>query len=175
MPLGSTPRTDPTTPAVVLVHVASFVLAEGESSGELAARFPAARLGQALASVPFVRDDGRPATVLYIRQEEFRAVSASDVFAADVDAAVAGAMAVTQRPIVAEALEEEATRAAWRTVPSWTLVTTRDLAVRVASQRSMAERASSRAVEVDASHAVTVSRPDAVAALVGEAARATAG
>ena len=169
MPLGSTPRTDPTTPAVVLVHVASFVLAEGESTGELAARFPGARLGEALESVPFVRDDGRPATDLYIRQEEFRAVSA-----ADVDAAVAGAMAVTQRPIVAEALEEEATRAAWRTVPSWTLVTTRDLAVRVASQRSMAERASSRAVEVDASHAVTVSRPDAVAALVSEAARATA-
>ena len=85
MPLGSTPRTDPTTPAVVLVHVASFVLAEGESTGELAARFPGARLGEALESVPFVRDDGRPATDLYIRQEEFRAVSA-----ADVDAAVAG-------------------------------------------------------------------------------------
>jgi hypothetical protein len=39
----------------------------------------------------------------------------------------------------------------------------------------MAERAKSRAVEVDASHAVTVSRPDVVAQLIDEAARATAG
>ena len=130
-----------------LVYVASFLL-EGESTGELAARFPGARLGAALESVPSVTADGRAATDLYIRQEEFRAV-----FAADVPADVAARMAVTQRPIVADALEEKA-------IPA-------------ESMRLMAERAASHTVEVDASHAVTVSQSEAVARLIEEAARAT--
>ena len=86
---------------------------------------------------------------------------------------VAELMAVTQRPILGDALADKATKAAWKTIPSWTLVTLQDLAVPAQAQRFMAERASSRAVEVDASHAVTVSRPD-VARLIDEAARATA-
>jgi pimeloyl-ACP methyl ester carboxylesterase len=61
-----------------------------------------------------------------------------------------------------------------RTIPSWTLVTLQDLAVPAQAQRFMAERASSHAVEVDASHAVTVSRPDVVTRLIDEAAHATA-
>ena len=131
-----------------LVYVASFLLEEGESTGELAARFPGARLGAALESVPSVTADGRAATDLYIRQEEFRAV-----FAADVPADVAARMAVTQRPVVADALEEKA-------IPA-------------ESMRLMAERAASHTVEVDASHAVTVSQSEAVARLIEEAARAT--
>lgn len=54
-------------------------------------------------------------------------------------------------------------------------VTVRDLAVPAPSQRFMAVRARSHTVEVDASHAVTVSQPGAVARLIDEAARATAG
>ena len=83
-------------------------------------------------------------------------------------------MAVTQRPIVADALEGKAARAAWKTIPSWTMVTLQDLAVPAQSQRFMAERARSHTVEVDASHAVTVSQPRAVAELIDAAARATA-
>jgi pimeloyl-ACP methyl ester carboxylesterase len=98
-----------------------------------------------------------------------------EVFAADVPEETAALMAVTQRPIVADALADQATRAAWRTIPSWTLVTVRDLAVPAESQRFMAERAGSHTVEVDASHAVTVSQPLAVARLIDEAARATVG
>jgi pimeloyl-ACP methyl ester carboxylesterase len=83
-------------------------------------------------------------------------------------------MAATQRPIAATALEEPATKAAWKTIPSWTMVTTEDLAIPADSMRFMAERAKSRTVEVTASHAVTVSRPEAVAELIDEAARTTA-
>jgi pimeloyl-ACP methyl ester carboxylesterase len=97
------------------------------------------------------------------------------VFAADVPEDVAELMAVTQRPVVADALEEKATRTAWQTIPSWTMVTTQDLAIPAESMRFMAERAKSYTVEVDASHAVTVSQPGAVARLIDEAARATAG
>ncbi|WP_309133424.1 alpha/beta hydrolase [Cellulomonas sp.] len=152
-----------------LVFVASFLLEEGESTGELAGRFPGNELGPALRPVPVPGPDGRTVEDLYIEQEKFH-----PVFAADVPADVAALMAVTQRPIVGDALADKATRAAWRTIPSWTLVTLQDLAVPAEAQRFMAERASSHAVEVDASHAVTVSRPDVVARVIDEAARATA-
>ncbi|MGY1770978.1 alpha/beta fold hydrolase [Blastococcus sp. SYSU D00813] len=152
-----------------LVHVASFLLDEGESTGELAGRFPGNELGPALRPVPVRGSDGEPVDDLYIQQDRFR-----PVFAADVPADVADLMAVTQRPIVADALADQATRAAWKTVPSWTLVTLQDLAVPAAAQRFMAERAGSHVVEVDASHAVTVSRPDVVAGVITDAVRATA-
>ncbi|MGY1688111.1 alpha/beta fold hydrolase [Geodermatophilus sp. SYSU D00867] len=152
-----------------LVFVASFLLDEGESTGELTGRFPGNELGSALRPVPVQGPDGQTVDDLYIEQERFR-----PVFAADVPADVAELMAVTQRPITGDALADKATKAAWRTVPSWTLVTLQDLAVPAGAQRFMAERANSHTVEVDASHAVTVSRPDVVARLIEEAARATA-
>ena len=153
-----------------LVYVASFLLDEGESTGELAGRYPGNELGSALRPVPVRGPDGQTVDDLYIEQEKFHAI-----FAADVPADAAELMAVTQRPIIADALADKATKAAWRAVPSWTLVTLEDLAVPAEAQRFMAGRASSHAVEVDASHAVTVSQPEAVARLIDEAARATAG
>jgi pimeloyl-ACP methyl ester carboxylesterase len=153
-----------------LVYVASFNLDVGESTGEMAAKYPGAQLGEALAPVPFPLPDGTSGTDLYIRQDRFH-----DVFAADVDPATAALMAATQRPIAATALEDRATKAAWRTIPSWTMVTKQDLAIPADSMRFMAERAGSTTVEIDASHAVTVSEPQAVAELIDAAVRATAG
>jgi pimeloyl-ACP methyl ester carboxylesterase len=153
-----------------LVYVASFLLDEGESTGELAGKFPGNELGPALRPVPVGGPDGQAVADLYIEQEMFR-----DVFAADVPEDAAALMAAIQRPIVTDALEGKATKAAWRTIPSWTVVTLRDLAVPAQAQRFMAERAKSHTVEVDASHAVTVSQPGVVARVIVEAARATAG
>lgn len=82
-------------------------------------------------------------------------------------------MAATQRPIAAAALEEPASRAGWKSIPSWNLVTTEDLAIPPASMRFMGERAGAHSVEIKASHAVTVSQPGAVADLIGQAADAT--
>ena len=152
-----------------LVYVASFNLGIGESTAELAAKFPGGELGAALDSVPFPRADGETGSDLYIQQDRFR-----EVFAADVAPEIAELMAATQRPIAASALEDAATKAAWKTIPSWTLVTTQDLAIPAESMRFMAERAGSTTVEIDASHAVTVSQPGAVADLIDTAARATA-
>jgi pimeloyl-ACP methyl ester carboxylesterase len=81
-------------------------------------------------------------------------------------------MAATQRPITAAALEEPASKAAWKTIPSWNMVTTQDLAIPAESMRFMGQRANAHNVEIDASHAVTVSRPDAVAGLITDAAAA---
>lgn len=147
-----------------LVYVASFQLEPGESTAELAAKFPGAQLGAVLE--PRVLDDGTD-TDLYIKQDQYHSV-----FAADVEAETAARMAVTQRPITSSALEAAATAAAWRTVPSWSLVTRQDLAIPLESQRFMSNRAGSETVEIDASHAVTVSRPKEVADLIHEAVRA---
>ncbi|MCD4525953.1 alpha/beta fold hydrolase [Nocardioides sp. cx-173] len=152
-----------------LIYVASFQLEAGESTGGLAAKFPGGELGLALKSVVYGTPDaagtGRD---LYIQPEKFQ-----EVFAADVPADVARLMAAAQRPIEATALEDVATKVAWRTIPSWALITTQDLAVPAEAQRFMSERAGSTVVEVDASHAVTVSKPDVVAELINEAAVAT--
>jgi pimeloyl-ACP methyl ester carboxylesterase len=150
-----------------LVYVASFLLEPGESTGDLAGKFPGGELGPALTPVPYSAGSST-GDDLYIQQDRFR-----EVFAADVDEATADLLAATQRPIAAAALEDAATRAGWRSIPSWTLITRQDLAVPAESQRWMAERAGSHAVEIDASHAVTVSEPEAVARLILDAVRAT--
>ncbi|MFC8921834.1 alpha/beta fold hydrolase [Cellulosimicrobium sp. NPDC057127] len=152
-----------------LVYVASFLPEIGESTGELAAKFPGAQLGAALTPISAPAPGGGTGDDLYIRPEEFRAV-----FAADVPAETAALMAATQRPILQQALADPLTAAAWRSIPSWSLVARQDLAIPLESERFMAERAGATTVEVDASHAVTVSRPDAVAEIVLDAARTTA-
>lgn len=151
-----------------LVYIASFILEPGETTSELAGKFPGGELGPALNTVPFPLPNGDKGNDLYIKQDEFRRV-----FAADVAPEVTELMAATQRPITEAALNEPATEAAWKSIPTWNMVTTADLAIPAESMRFMGERAKSTTVEIDASHAVTVSHPDAVADLIGEAARAT--
>lgn len=151
-----------------LVYIASFQLDVGESTGDLAAKYPGARLGETLSPVPFPAADGSEGSDLYIRQEDF-----PWVFASDVAAGTAALMAATQRPIAAKGLADTATKAAWRSIPSWSLITLQDLAIPADSMRFMAERAGSVAVEIDASHAVSVSQPAAVARIIMDAAEAT--
>lgn len=153
-----------------LVFVASFLLEPGESTGQLAAKYPGGELGPALHTVTVPGSGGGTGVDSYIKQEEFQRV-----FAADVPQDVAVRMAATQRPITTAALEEPATAAAWRTIPSWNMVTTQDLAIPAASMRFMGERAKAHNVDIEASHAVTVSRPDAVADLIERAANETTG
>ena len=159
---------DGDTDVKALVYIASFAPEKGESTSALAAKFPGGELGPALNSVPVTIPGAGVGTDLYIKQEEFRRV-----FAADVPRKTTDLMAATQRPITSAALDETATRTAWKSIPSWFLVTRQDLAIPPDSMRFMAERAKSRTVEINASHAVTVSKPGAVADLIDRAARAT--
>ncbi|MEU0408448.1 alpha/beta hydrolase [Streptomyces griseorubiginosus] len=151
-----------------LVYVAAFLPAPGESALELTGKYPGSTLPDALDPVTYTQADGTSATDLYIQQDKFR-----HQFAADVPADRAALMAAAQRPIAQSALEEKATSAAWRTIPSWDIVTTRDLNIPVAVQRYMAERAHARTTEVAASHSVAVSHPRLVADVIERAARAT--
>jgi pimeloyl-ACP methyl ester carboxylesterase len=153
-----------------LVYVGAFLPEVGESALELTGRFPGSTLPGALDPVPFTGTDGSTGTDLYIRADAYH-----HQFAADVPAGAAARMAATQRPIAQAALEETATAAAWKTLPAWDVVTTEDLNIPVAAQRFMAERAGAHVTEVDASHAVAVSRPDVVAEVIEQAARHIAG
>ncbi|MDT7845659.1 alpha/beta fold hydrolase [Streptomyces justiciae] len=151
-----------------LVYVAAFLPEPGESAADLSGRFPGSTLGETLREVPVTLADGSKATDCYIDVDRFHGQ-----FAADVPEEVARVMAVTQRPITAEALAEKATEAAWKTLPSWVLVSQGDQNIPPQAQSFMAERAGAQTVTVEASHAVSVSQPDAVAGLITEAVQGT--
>jgi pimeloyl-ACP methyl ester carboxylesterase len=147
-----------------LVYVAAFAPEPGESANTLSQRLPGSTLGGALRPVP--RGDGT--TDLYITSERFH-----EQFCADVPAPEAARMAVTQRPVTLEALQEPAGEdPLWKRLPSWFLVAGQDRNIPVALQRVMADRAGARrTVELPtASHAAAVSHPDATARLILEAA-----
>ncbi|GHO60329.1 hypothetical protein KSB_88040 [Ktedonobacter robiniae] len=90
-------------------------------------------------------------------------------FAADVDAAKAAFMADSQVPWGVEALQGRVSEPAWKTKPSWYLVATDDKMIPPPAQRFMSTRAGSTVVEVAGSHAIYVSQPAAVAALIEQA------
>src|ERR1700674_6126 len=92
-------------------------------------------------------------------------------FAADVDPEKAAFMADSQVPWGVAALSGAIDEPAWKTKPSWYLVTTEDKMIPPPAQRFMAKRAGSTVTEVPGSHAVYVSQPAAVAALIERAAR----
>ncbi|MFI7316829.1 alpha/beta fold hydrolase [Streptomyces venezuelae] len=149
-----------------LVYIAAFLPDVGESSIGLTNKFPGSTLGQAVESINYSLPDGGRGADVYIRPEKFRGQ-----FAADVPADKARLMAAGQRPVAAAALEEKSTEAAWKTIPSWSLVTTGDRNIPAAAQRYMSARAKARTTTIDALHAVSVSRPEAVTRIVEQAAR----
>jgi len=151
--------TDPKVAA--LVYIAAFAPDKGESVNSLIAN-PAPG-----APVPPILPpkDG----FLFLDREKFPAS-----FAGDVPAQEAAFMADSQVPWGVEALQGQITEPAWRNKPSWYLVTTDDLMIPPPAQRFMSQRAGSTVVEAKGSHAIYVSHPDAVAALIRQAASAVA-
>ncbi|WP_287171320.1 alpha/beta hydrolase [Mesorhizobium sp.] len=148
-----------------LVYVAGFAPDKGESSLTLSGKFPGSTLGEALLSV--ARPDG--GQDLYIQPEKFHLQ-----FAADVTAAQASLMAATQRPVADAALAEPSGVPSWKTIPSYAIYGSADRNIPPAVMKFMAERAHSvKTIVVEGgSHALMVSRPEAIALLIEEAASA---
>jgi len=92
-------------------------------------------------------------------------------FVADVAPAAAAFLADAQVPWGLEALNGAVTKPAWKSKSSWYLVATSDKMIPPAAQRAMSKRAGATMVEVEGSHAVYVSKPDAVAQLIEQAAK----
>jgi pimeloyl-ACP methyl ester carboxylesterase len=150
---------------VGLVYLNAFAPEPGENCFQLAAMFPGSMLGEETAR-PVPRSDGT--TDLYIATDSFH-----DVFCQDVPAPQAALLAATQRPATQEALvEPSGEHPLWKDVPSWFLIGEEDRIIPAALQHYMAKRANAhREIEIPgASHAITVSHPDATAHLILEAA-----
>jgi pimeloyl-ACP methyl ester carboxylesterase len=150
---------------VGLVYVNGLAPEPGEHAFQLAGMFPGSMLGpETSRAVP--RSDGT--TDLYVAPDSF-----NEVFCQDVPAPQAARMAITQRPATQEALTEPSgDQPLWKDVPSWFLIGEEDHVLPAALHRYMAERARAhRTLEIPgASHAITVSHPDATAKLIIEAA-----
>lgn len=148
-----------------LVYVAGFLPEAGESSLTLSAKFPGSSLGDALSPVK-LPDGG---TDLYIQPVKFHAQ-----FAADVPQAQATLMAATQRPVTQAALTEPSRTATWKSLPSYVIYGSADRNIPAATMKFMADRAHSRkTIAIDnGSHALMVSHPAEVTALIEEAAAA---
>jgi pimeloyl-ACP methyl ester carboxylesterase len=140
-----------------LVYITAFAPDKGESVNSLIANPPPG------APVPPILPPANG--FLFLDKTKFAAS-----FAGDVDAETAGFMAVSQVPWGVEALAGAITEPAWKTRPSWYLVVTDDRMIPVAAQRAMSQRAGATVVEVPGSHAIYVSNPKAVAALIAKAA-----
>ena len=147
-----------------LVYVAALAPEPGETVAGLAGKFPGGTLGDALADPVTLPDGGKE---LYVRQDRF-----PQQLAADVPLRQAALMAADQRPVTAAALNEAATDAAWKQLPSYFVYGTADRNLPPQVLRFMAKRANAKdVVEVKgASHLVMVSHPDAVARVIEEAA-----
>ena len=90
-------------------------------------------------------------------------------FAGDVDPERAAFMADSQVPWGVDALAGAISQPAWKNKPSWYMVTSEDKMIPPPAQQFMSNRAGSKVVEVQGSHSIYVSRPDAVAALIEQA------
>jgi pimeloyl-ACP methyl ester carboxylesterase len=141
-----------------LVYVAAFAPDKGESvSALLKDPLPGAPVPPILAP-----QDG----YLFLDRAMFPAS-----FAADVSPDAAAFMADSQVPWGVAALSGAISQPAWKTKPSWYLVSTEDKMIPPDAQRAMSKRAGSTVVEVKGSHAVYVSQPQAVASIIEKAAK----
>lgn len=77
-----------------------------------------------------------------------------------------------QRPVRSH-LRRAGAAAAWKTLPSWAVVATVDNAIHPDAERHMGRRAGAETIEVDASHSIARSQPDAVIELIQTAVDAT--
>lgn len=145
-------------PKVVrLVYIAAFAADTGESVLSL--------LKQAPADFPpppiLPPQDG----FLFLDRDKFAAA-----FAGDVKPAIADFMAHSQVPLGLAAASAGATAAAWKTKPSWYLLTTEDHMIAPELQHFLSRRAGSTVTEIEGSHAIFISHPDAVATIIEQAA-----
>lgn len=142
-----------------LVYIAAHMPDAGESEAGDGKRFPSdLSKSTAIKMTP----DG----FTYIDPAQFH-----EYFAADLSAEQAAFMARSQVFNAAENFKAVITTPAWRSKPSWMLVPTKDRTINPDLERWYAARANSHKVEVPgASHAVYVSRPKEVAALIEKAA-----
>jgi pimeloyl-ACP methyl ester carboxylesterase len=150
---------------VALVYVAAFATEEGEVLGDVEEGSKDSVLNSALVPLHYpAANGGEPAVEFAIDPAKFH-----DAFAADLPAEETAVMAATQRPVAESGFSEQGGAPAWKDLPSWAVVATGDKAAGADVIRSMAERAGATITEVDGSHVIMISQPQAVTDVILEA------
>src|SRR5499427_749996 len=148
-----------------LVFLAAIGLDVGESVAGVQEPFPPPMV----VNTSYLTDYDAPGAAggpeLYIQRDKFH-----ETFCADAPADVADVMAVTQRPVAGAALQEQATAAGWKTIPSWYLISEQDNGVSPETQRFMADRMKATTETINGSHAAFVAQPRKVAQFIEKAA-----
>jgi pimeloyl-ACP methyl ester carboxylesterase len=148
---------------VGLVYVAAFAPEEGEALGEAEAGSKDSVLMSSLMPLHYPSNGGE-AVELAIKPESFH-----DAFAADLPAEETAVLAATQRPVAETAFSELTGKPAWKDRPSWAVVATGDKAAGADVVRSMAKRAGATITEVEGSHVIMISQPEAVTDVILDA------
>jgi pimeloyl-ACP methyl ester carboxylesterase len=153
-----------------LVYVAAFIPDEGETLQNLADQATDSKVLPALrpASYP-TNPESAPDAEFIIDPASFHAV-----FCADLPAEQAAILAVSQRPLAGVSFGEPTQDPAWKTLPSWAIISPSDFVIGPAGERFMAERSGATITEVEASHAMMISQPQAVADVILTAVAAVA-
>lgn len=141
-----------------LVYVAAFSPDSGQSINDMLKGLPAPPWASAL-----VKDSGG-----------FLKLSTEAIlqhFAQDLPRAQALNIAVTQGPWSANCLDEKVTEAAWHNKPSYVVISNNDHMIGPPLQETMAKRIKAKVFKADSSHVVMLSKPEAVAAAIIEAAK----
>ncbi|MFF8971852.1 alpha/beta hydrolase [Streptomyces sp. NPDC014995] len=156
---------------VALCYVAAFGLDAGECVLDITSRFAPMPVTDATltAALP-TRFSAGSESELYIRKERF-----PQVYGADLPPHMNHVLAVTQRPIARSALTGRSGRPAWASKPSWYGIAAADRMLNPTAQRFMAQRMAAIEYLLDGSHAVVLSQPGAVAAMIREAAEQSTG
>jgi hypothetical protein len=143
---------------VGLVFASAFAPDQGETLGALNAQFPPP---PGLAHV-------QPDSLGFLW---FDPAAVPDNFAQDLPVREARVLAAAQKPIAARSFADPAGPPAWKSLPSWFLVSTEDRMINPDLLRFMAHRIGATTVEVRSSHASPASHPHLVARLIQAAAR----
>ena len=148
-----------------LVYVAAFAPDEGEALGDIEAGSKDSVLNSALLQLQYPTGQGTETAVEFaIDPAKFHAA-----FAGDLPEEQAAVMAATQRPVAAAAFTESNGAPGWKNLPSWAVVATGDKAAGSDVVRSMAQRAGAAITEVEGSHVIMISQPQAVTAVIRRA------
>jgi pimeloyl-ACP methyl ester carboxylesterase len=141
-----------------LVYVAAFAPDEGETLGAIEQGSKDSVLNSALMPLHYpTGKDSETAVEFAINPANFH-----EAFAADLPVEQAAVLAAGQRPVAEAAFGEPSGVPAWKSLPSWAVVATGDKAAGSDVVRSMAERAGAQITEIEGSHVIMISQPQAV-------------
>jgi pimeloyl-ACP methyl ester carboxylesterase len=138
-----------------LVYIAARAPDAGEDYTALAKQFPTP---PASAGIVWSGDEGRLGEEAFLRD-----------FAGDLPADKARVLYAVQAPFKRALLADKTTHAAWRSKPSWYVVSADDRTINPDIERFMAKRMGAKTTEIKASHLSLISQPDMITNVILEA------